>query len=145
MMSGAGERPARGMRTPHCRPVAIVLTAGRAADSPQFFPVLNNVRVRLPVSRPRARPTAVVGDKDAASRRSSRRRRTWSPAAARRAVGAVGLSPMAPISTATATRLNAPQRDEGLARHRHPLWQSSKSYLAGLRLSARPTWICSLL
>ncbi|MFJ7063738.1 IS5 family transposase, partial [Streptomyces microflavus] len=31
-----------------CRPLAIVLTAGQAADSPQFIPVLRKVRVRGP-------------------------------------------------------------------------------------------------
>ncbi|SFG27920.1 Transposase DDE domain-containing protein [Streptomyces mirabilis] len=48
--------------------MAIVLTAGQAADSPQFIPGLNNVRVRLPVGRPRTRPTAVAGDKAYSSR-----------------------------------------------------------------------------
>lgn len=36
-----------------CRPLSFVLTAGQAADSPQFVPVLQKVRVRLPVGRPR--------------------------------------------------------------------------------------------
>lgn len=34
-----------------------------AADSPQFIPVLNNVRGRLPVGRPRTRPTTMAGGK----------------------------------------------------------------------------------
>lgn len=51
-----------------CRPLAIVLTAGQAADSPQFIPVLNKVRVRGPVGRPRTRPGAVAGDKAYSSR-----------------------------------------------------------------------------
>ncbi|RNL73088.1 hypothetical protein EBF04_23250 [Streptomyces sp. I6] len=46
-----------------CRPLAFVLTAGQAADSPQFIPVLGKVRVRMPVGRPRTRPGAVAGDK----------------------------------------------------------------------------------
>ncbi|KOV67160.1 hypothetical protein ADL01_24760, partial [Streptomyces sp. NRRL WC-3618] len=46
-----------------CRPLSIVVTAGQAADSPQFVPVLKKVRVRLPVGRPRTRPAAVAGDK----------------------------------------------------------------------------------
>jgi transposase len=64
-----------------CRPLAFVLTAGQAADSPQFIPVLKKIRVRGPVGRPRTRPAVVAGDKgvlvpritptcaDAASRR----------------------------------------------------------------------------
>lgn len=51
-----------------CRPLAIVLTAGQAADSPQFIPVLNKVRVRGPLGRPRTRPDAVAGDKAYSSR-----------------------------------------------------------------------------
>jgi transposase len=51
-----------------CRPLAIVLTAGQAADSPQFIPVLAKVRVRGPVGRPRTRPGAVAGDKAYSSR-----------------------------------------------------------------------------
>lgn len=31
-----------------CRPPAFVLTAGQAADSPQFVPVLKKIRVRGP-------------------------------------------------------------------------------------------------
>ncbi len=47
-----------------CRPLAFVLTAGQAADSPQFIPVLEKIRVRGPVGRPRTRPDAVgCGDK----------------------------------------------------------------------------------
>ncbi|QNS08324.1 IS5 family transposase [Streptomyces xanthii] len=38
-----------------CRPLAFVLTAGQAADSPQFIPVLKKVRIRLPVGCPRTR------------------------------------------------------------------------------------------
>lgn len=52
--------------------MTIVLTARQAADSPQFIPVLNNVRVRLPVGRPRTRPTAVAGDTGALLRRAYR-------------------------------------------------------------------------
>ncbi|MGC5004745.1 IS5 family transposase [Streptomyces sp. DT203] len=51
-----------------CRPLAFVLTAGQAADSPQFIPVLKKVRVRGPVGRPRTRPDAVAGDKPYSSR-----------------------------------------------------------------------------
>ncbi|OMI39574.1 transposase IS4 family protein [Streptomyces sparsogenes DSM 40356] len=51
-----------------CRPLAFVLTAGQAADSPQFMPVLKRVRVRLPLGRPRTRPGAVAADKAYSSR-----------------------------------------------------------------------------
>ncbi|GHD61120.1 hypothetical protein GCM10010317_054190 [Streptomyces mirabilis] len=44
------------------------MTAEQAADSPQFIPVLNKVRVRVPVGRPRTRPDAVAGDKAYSSR-----------------------------------------------------------------------------
>jgi transposase len=46
----------------------LLLTAGQAADSPQFIPVLKKVRVRGPVGRPRTRPDAVAGDKAYSSR-----------------------------------------------------------------------------
>jgi hypothetical protein len=46
-----------------CRPLAFILTAGQAPDGPQFIPVLDKVRVRGPVGRPRTRPDAVAGDK----------------------------------------------------------------------------------
>ncbi|GAA4142285.1 hypothetical protein GCM10022285_43840 [Streptomyces tunisiensis] len=51
-----------------CRPPAFILTAGQAADSPQFIPVLGRARVRGPVGRPRTRPDAVAGDKAYSSR-----------------------------------------------------------------------------
>lgn len=46
----------------------LVLTAGRAAGSPQFIPAPAEVRVCGPVGRPRARPDAVAGDKAYSSR-----------------------------------------------------------------------------
>ncbi len=46
----------------------LLLTAGQAADSPQLIHVLNQMRVRLPVGRPRTRPDAVAGDKAYSSR-----------------------------------------------------------------------------
>lgn len=65
----------RGPRTPvprssaalaadrKCRPLGFVLTAGQAADSPQFIPVLGKIPVRGPVGRPCTRPDAGAGDK----------------------------------------------------------------------------------
>lgn len=46
-----------------CRPLAFILTAGQAADSPQFIPVLKKIRVRGPVGRPRTRPDTIAGDR----------------------------------------------------------------------------------
>lgn len=46
----------------------LTLTAGQAADGPQFIPVLEQVRARGPVGRPRTRPDAVAGDKAYSSR-----------------------------------------------------------------------------
>lgn len=54
-----------------CRPLSLVLTAGQAADSPQFAAVLNKVRIRLPLGRPRSRPGAVAADKAYSSRGNS--------------------------------------------------------------------------
>jgi hypothetical protein len=51
-----------------CRPLAFVLTPGQAGDSPQFAPVLERVKVRGPVGRPRTRPDAVAADKAIAFR-----------------------------------------------------------------------------
>lgn len=50
-----------------CRPLAFVLTAGQAADSPQFVAVLHKVRVLLPDGRRGTRPGAVASDKAYAS------------------------------------------------------------------------------
>src|SRR3954463_7410278 len=50
----------RGRKT-----LATTLTAGQAADSPQFIPVLDRIRVprRSGPGRPRTRPDRVLGDK----------------------------------------------------------------------------------
>lgn len=53
-----------------CRPLAFVLTPGQCGDSPQFVPVLEKVKVRGPVGRPRTRPDAVAGDKAYSSRKN---------------------------------------------------------------------------
>lgn len=45
-----------------------MVSAGQAAGSPQFVPVLEKVRVRLPVGRPRTRPAAVAADRAYSSR-----------------------------------------------------------------------------
>lgn len=51
-----------------CRPLAFVLTPGQAADSARFVAVLEKVKVRGPVGRPRTRPDAVAADKAYSSR-----------------------------------------------------------------------------
>jgi transposase len=51
-----------------CRPLAIILTPGQAADSPQFVPVLGKIKVRGRRGRPRTRPEAVAADKAYSSR-----------------------------------------------------------------------------
>lgn len=49
-------------------PLSFVVTPGQAVDSPRFIPVLEGVRVRGPVGRPRTRPGAVAADKAYSSR-----------------------------------------------------------------------------
>ncbi|MFI0731199.1 transposase [Streptomyces sp. NPDC021225] len=51
-----------------CRPLSFVLTPGQAADSPRFTAVLERIKVRGPVGRPRTRPAAVAADKAYSSR-----------------------------------------------------------------------------
>lgn len=98
-----------------CRPLAFILTAGQAADSPQFIPVLKKVRVRGPVGRPRTRPDAVAGDKAYSPRGNRaylrkrrikaafRRRGTRPPTGRRRAVEAVDPSVTTPSFTRNGT------------------------------------------
>ena len=51
-----------------CRPLSFVVTPGQAAESPRFVPVLEGVRVRGLVGRPRTRSGAVAADKAYSSR-----------------------------------------------------------------------------
>lgn len=53
---------------PRCRPLCFDLTEGQAADSPRFVPVLNKIKVRGPVGRPRTLPDAIAGDRAYSSR-----------------------------------------------------------------------------
>lgn len=39
-----------------CRPLAVIVTAGQAGDSPQFIPVLEKIKVRGPAGRPAPDP-----------------------------------------------------------------------------------------
>jgi transposase len=43
--------------------LSFVLTPGQAADSPRFTAVIEEIKVRGPVGRPRTRPDAVAADK----------------------------------------------------------------------------------
>jgi hypothetical protein len=45
-----------------CRPLAFVLSAGQAGDSPRFAAVLEKVKVRSLFGCPRTRPDAVAAD-----------------------------------------------------------------------------------
>lgn len=51
-----------------CRPLSFVLSPGQAAASPRFTAVLERIKVRGPVGRPRTRPAAVAADKAYSSR-----------------------------------------------------------------------------
>jgi transposase len=138
--------------------MALVLTAGQAADSPQFVPVLKKVRVRLPVGRPRTRPAAVAGDKAYSSRanRAHLRERhikavipeKKDQAANRRKKGSRGGRPVAHDTDIYRDR-NTVER----AINRMKAWRgiatrydkTPESYLAGLHLRAATIWIRSLL
>ncbi|WLQ39371.1 IS5 family transposase [Streptomyces laculatispora] len=53
------------------KPMSLVITAGQRGDSPQFEPVLENIRVpRLGLGRPRKRPDRVRADKAYGSRKN---------------------------------------------------------------------------
>jgi transposase len=54
-------------------PLAVEVSAGQAHESTRFEPVMNAVRIRQTVGRPRTRPAAVAGDKGY----SCRRIRAW--------------------------------------------------------------------
>ncbi|SFG27853.1 IS5 family transposase [Streptomyces mirabilis] len=141
-----------------CRPMAIVLTAGQAADSPQFIPGLNNVRVRLPVGRPRTRPTAVAGDKAYSSHANrahlhKRRIKAVIPekkdqAANRSKKGSRGGRPVTHDADLYHDRntveraINKMKDWRGIATRYD---KSPESYLAGLHLRATIIWIRSLL
>ena len=140
------------------RPLSFVLTAGQAADSPQFVPVLKKIRVRLPVGRPRTRPGAVAADKAYSSRANrshlrKRRIRAVIPekkdqVANRKKKGSRGGRPVA-FDTAlyrdrnTVERLINRLKDwRGIATR---FDKTPESYLAGLELRASMIWLGDLL
>ncbi|WP_353963401.1 transposase [Streptomyces sp. NBC_00140] len=116
-----------------------MLTAGQAADSPQFIPVLGKLRVRGPVGRPRTRPDAVAADKAYSSRgnRAHLRRRGITAvipekkdqAANRKKEGLQGRPARQPRHRPLQReehRRASDQQAQGLARHRHPLRQDPR-------------------
>lgn len=139
-----------------CRPMALVLTAGQAADSPQFIPVLDKIRVRLPVGRPRTRPAAVAGDRAYSSRANRahlRKRRIKSvipekkdQAANRKRKGSRGDRPVTHDSDLYRDRntveraINKMKDWRGIATRYD---KTPESYLAGLHLCAAFIWIRS--
>lgn len=141
----------------NCRPLAFLLTAGQAADSPQFIPVLSKVRVRLPVGRPRTRPAAVAGDKAYSSRanRAHLRKRhikavipeKKDQAANRKKKGSRGGRPVTHDTDLYRDRntveraINKIKAWRGLATR---FDKTPESYLAGLHLRGAVIWIRSL-
>jgi transposase len=139
-----------------CRPLAFVLTAGQAADSPQLIPVLGEIRVRGPVGRHRTRPDAVAGDKAYSSRgnRAHLRRRgikavipeKQDQAANRKMKGRKGGRPVDHDAEVYKERntverlINKLKAWRGIA----TLYDKTESYLAGLRLGASVIWIKDL-
>ncbi len=137
--------------------MAFVLTAGQAADSPQFIPVLKKVRVRGPAGRPRTRPDAVAGDKAYSSRGNrahlrKRRIKVVIPekkdqAANRKKKGSGGGRPVS-HDTELYKERNTVER----AINRMKAWRgiatrydkTPGSYLAGLHLRASVIWIKDL-
>jgi transposase len=134
------------------------VTAGQAADSPQFVPVLAKVRVRGPVGRPRTRPRAVAGDKAYSSRGNRaylRRRRIKAvipekadQAANRKRKGSGGGRPVGYDAGLYKERntverlINKLKAWRGIATRYD---KTPESYLAGLHLRASMIWIKELL
>ncbi|EDX25117.1 transposase IS4 protein, partial [Streptomyces sp. Mg1] len=141
-----------------CRPLALVLTTGQAGDSPQFIPVLQKVRVRLPVGRPRTKPGAVAGDKAYSSRgnRSYLRKRNIKAvipekkdqAANRKKKGSRGGRPVGHDADPYKERNTVERLINKLKAWRGIATRYDKtpdSYLAGLHLRASMIWIDDLL
>lgn len=140
-----------------CRPLAFMLTPGQAADSPRFVAVLQRVRVRGPVGRPRTRPDAVAGDKAYSSRANraylrGRGIRAVIPekvdqAAHRRNRGSAGGRPVAFDAELYKDRntvercINKIKAWRGLATRYD---KAPASYLAGLQLRGALIWLRSL-
>jgi transposase len=140
-----------------CRPLSFVLTAGQAADSPRFTAVLERIKVRCPVGRPRTRPSAVAADKAYSSRANRaylRRRRIRAvipektdQVANRKKKGARGGRPPAHDTELYRDRntvercINKIKEWRGLATRYD---KTPVSYLAGLHLRGAVIWLRSL-
>jgi transposase len=140
-----------------CRPLSFVLTPGQAADSPRFTAVLEHIKVRGPVGRPRTRPDAVAADKAYSSRanRAYLRRRKiravipekTDQAANRKRRGSRGGRPVSHDAALykernTAERcINKIKEWRGLATHYD---KTPASHLAGLHLRGAVVWLRSL-
>lgn len=140
-----------------CRPLSFELTEGQAADSPRFIPVLEKVKVRGPVGRPRTRPDAVAGDKAYSSRanRAYLRRRCiravipekTDQAAHRKSRGRWGGRPVSHDTELYRDRntvercINKIKAWRGLATRYD---KTPESYLAGLHLRGAGIWLRSL-
>lgn len=140
-----------------CRPLAFVLTAGQAADSPQFIPVLGRIRVPGPADRPRTRPDTVTGDKAYSSRgnRTHLRRRgiravipeKRDQAANRKKKGSAGGRPVSHDVDLYRERNTVERLINKLKAWRGIATRYDKtpdSYLAGLHLRASMIWIKDL-
>ncbi|MEU4119095.1 IS5 family transposase, partial [Kitasatospora sp. NPDC028055] len=138
-------------------PLAFVLTPGQAADCRQFRAVLEKVRVRGPVGRPRTRPNAVAADRAYSSKanRAYLRRRGITAvipekadqAANRRRKGSAGGRPVT-FDPDRYKRRNHIERCfqkvktwRGLATRYD---KSPESYTAGLHLRGSIMWLKSL-
>jgi transposase len=140
-----------------CRPLSLVLTPGQAADAPRFIPVMDKIKVRGPVGRPRTRPDAAAGDKAYSSRanRAYLRRRHITAvipekadqAANRKKKGRLGGRPISHDTVRYKDRntvercINKFKDWRGLATRYD---KTPDSYLAGLHLRASIIWLRSL-
>ncbi len=134
-----------------------MLTEGQAADSPQFITVLEKVRVRGPVGRPRTRPGAVAADKAYSSRgnRAYLRKRhikavipeKRDQAASRKKKGSGGGRPVSHDADLYKERniierlINKLKAWRGIATR---FDKTPESYLAGLQLRGAMIWIKDL-
>lgn len=140
-----------------CRPLSFVVTPGQAADSPRFAAVLDRIKVRGPVGRPRTRPDAVAADKAYSSRanRAYLRRRNIravipekvDQAANRKKRGSQGGRPISHDAELYKDRntvergINKIKEWRGLATRYD---KTPASYLAGLYLRGAVIWLRSL-
>jgi transposase len=140
-----------------CRPLSFVVTPGQAADSPRFAAVIERIKVRGPVGRPRTRPGAVAADKAYSSRANRsylRKRRIQAvipekkdQAANRKKKGSRGGRPVTHDVELYKDRntvergINKIKEWRGLATRYD---KTPTSYLAGLHLRGAVIWLRSL-